>query len=88
MTAFGNYTLRDNQDVSKFYILFQKTGRQWPFCSPLATPLIIHAIAYYTCYFAQYNPSKMNTAAMALFLLSSDNFVSLDGIPIKQVTQV
>ena len=52
---------------------------------------------------AQYNPnpSKTNTAtvhifiislhiflAMALFLLSSDNFVSLDGIPIKQVTQV
>ena len=25
---------------------------------------------------------------MALFLLSSDNFVSLGGIPIKQVTQV
>ena len=26
--------------------------------------------------------------AMALFLLSSDNFVSLDGIPIKLVTRV
>ena len=25
---------------------------------------------------------------MALFLLSSDNFVSLDGIPTKQVTRV
>ena len=26
MTAFGNYTLWDNQDVSKFYLLFQKMG--------------------------------------------------------------
>ena len=39
-----------------------------------------------------YNPSKMNTVAYifghCLFLLYSDNFVSLDGIPIKHVTRV
>ena len=42
MTAFGNYTLWDNQDVSKFYQLFQKNGgANFPFAPPpsLATAL-------------------------------------------------
>ena len=36
MTVFGNYTLRDNQDVSKFYLLFQKNrgGGQLPLLLP------------------------------------------------------
>ena len=50
-----------------------------------------------TCYcmlFAQYNPSKMNTVTYINFFghgpisISSDNFVSLDRIPIKKGTRV
>ena len=43
MTTCGIYILWDNQDVSKFYLLFQKNGGggggACPFCYPLATPL-------------------------------------------------
>ena len=41
MTAFGNYTLRDNQDVSKFYLLFQKNGGA---NAPFAPPWLRHCL--------------------------------------------
>ena len=45
MTAFGNYTLWDNQDVSKFYLLFQKNGGgQMPLLLPPG-----YATGYYYC---------------------------------------
>ena len=43
MTAYGNYTLWDNQDVSKFYLLFQKNGGP---NAPFATPWLRH---WYEC---------------------------------------
>ena len=42
VSAFGNYTLRDNQDVSKFYLLFQKNGGA---NAPFAPPWLRHCVA-------------------------------------------